>query len=129
MANLNEILRHYRQEGWLVVPGLYNTEGKDNRCKICNWYNDHATERKCQGCSYTKMKDGKAKKAIGGVDVSKLKLEEWQAFQIIAKQIIHDETPYVTIEELAEECKKRIEDEGNTLQKTEQQKMAELLYQ
>lgn len=129
MANLNGILNHYRQTGWLTVPGLYNTDGKDNRCKICNWYNDHATERECQGCSYAKMKDEKAKKAIFGVDVRKLKLEEYQVFQIVAKQIIHGETPYITVEEFAEECKKRIEDEeSKALQKTEQQKIAEILY-
>lgn len=126
MADLNKVLTYYQQAGWLTVPGLYDSEGKDNHCKICNWYNDHAGDRACQGCGYTKMKAGKEKKEICGVAVRSLTLEEWQVFQIIAKQILRGESPYITVEEFAKVCKKRIE--GAAMQKTEQQKIDEMLY-
>ena len=112
MANLTygEVLEKYRREGYLIVPGFYNKDGKDYHCKICRWANDHAGERECKGCGYTKMKAGREKKEIRGVDVCKLTLEEWQVFQIIVEQIKRGETPCITIEDFARGCEKRIEE-------------------
>lgn len=35
MADYEDIIQHYTQEGWLTIPSYYNTEGKEPRCKIC----------------------------------------------------------------------------------------------
>ncbi len=131
MADLKAVLKHYQQLGWLDVPGLHDPKGRRNSCKICNWYNDHDGERECPTCCYHKSNDGKAKKMIHGVDVRKLEFKEYQVFQVIARQILHGETPFVTVEEFAEECEKRIArtEENEKTQKTEQQEIDEILYQ
>lgn len=130
MADLKGILNYYRREGWLIVPGYYNTEGKEPRCRICGWENDHATERICQNCGYRKRAEGRTKKQIDEIDVRRLELEEWQVFQVIAQQILRGETPYITVEEFAEVCKARIDemDQNSKIQKTEQQRINEILH-
>ncbi len=109
MANYEDIIQHYAQEGWLTIPSYYNTEGKEPRCKICGHENDHGYEDTCSGCYDDFLQDCKEKKAFAGIPVNSLSQMEWQIFQVIAREILNRESPYTTPEEFAEECKKNAE--------------------
>lgn len=133
MANYAEIIQHYKQEGWLIVPSYYIVGGANSNryCKICGWENDYNGECECQDCKYLYSKEHRANILIHGVAVRTMKFEDWQVFRAIAKQIVKNEKPYATVEEFAKECKdhlEEIEQERRQTQKTEQQKIDEILH-
>ncbi len=130
MANYEDIIQHYMQEGWLTIPSYYNTEGKEPRCKICGYENNHNGERECHGCWSIKFREEKAKKTIMGLSVKEIKLSDWQIFQVIARQILNGETPYTTPEEFAIACKAHMEEQRDLWQtkKVEQQRIDEILH-
>lgn len=131
MADGNRrIYSHYEAEGYLEVPGYYNTEGKDCHCKICNWENTSASAGICSNCDYRYSKAHKANEKIRGVAVRLLSREEWQVFEAIARQMLAHETPFATLEDYAEECTEHIkesEEKRKTIE-TDQQRINKLLY-
>ncbi len=133
MANYEDIMAHYKREGWLIVPSYYlvGRANPDRYCKICGWENDRNGERECQGCKYLYSKEHRANTMVHGVAVCTMKLKDWQVFRAIAKQIVNHEEPYVTVEEFAKECKDHLEEvaeQEHQAQKTEQQKIDEILH-
>lgn len=131
MADSNRrIYNHYKRAGYLSVPGFYDREGRDNRCKICNWYNEGGSERICLNCGDRYRKAHKANKEIHGISVRLLSREEWQVFEAIARQMLAHETPFATLEEYAEECAEHIKEseEKRKTMVTDQQRIDKLLY-
>lgn len=131
MADTRRIYNRYKDAGYLSVPGFYNTEGRDCRCKICGWENRSATAGICPNCDFRYTKACKADKKIAGVlPVRALWREEWQVFEAIAKQIANGESPFATVEEYVEECQDHIAEikkQREATQTSEQQRDA-ILY-